>query len=169
MKYIATVAGQDFEIDVDRQAEVEVDGRTHAVDLRLIDGAHLYSLVLDNTSFELFVERREGAYYVLIEGDQYEVDVDQERLKKLKAFGGNVQEEHGAANVAAPMPGLVVRVLVAPGDAVAENQGLVLLEAMKMENEIRSPRDGIVQSISVEDGDTVDKDETLLLIVDEDE
>jgi pyruvate carboxylase subunit B len=169
VKYIATVDGRDFEIDIDRQYEAIVDGTQHAVDLRVIDGAHLYSLVLDHESIELFVERREGQYFVLIEGDRYLVDVDQERLKKLKAFGGQVQDATGTAIVEAPMPGLVIRVLVAPGDTVAEDQGLVILEAMKMENEIRSPKSGIVQSVPVEDGKTVDKGDSLVIIVDEED
>ncbi|MFN2115978.1 MAG: acetyl-CoA carboxylase biotin carboxyl carrier protein subunit [Anaerolineae bacterium] len=168
MKYIATVRGQDFEIDVDRHGTVVVDGEEQCVDLRPIDGAYLYSLIIDKVSYEIYVERREGAYYVLIEGEQYEVDVDQERLKKLKAFSGHTLEDEGAANIEAPMPGLVVRVLAAPGDEVSEGQGLLILEAMKMENEIRSPCDGVVQSVSVAPGAAVDKGDTLMVIENQD-
>jgi len=165
MKYIATVESRDFVIDVDRPIEVTVDGADHGVSLRSIDGAHLYSLLLDNVSYELFVERREGIYYVLIGGDRYAVDVEQERIRRLKAMGGQRHEEHGTANVLAPMPGMVVKVMVEPGDSVTIEQGLVILEAMKMENEIRSPRPGVVKTVSVVPGATVNKDDPLVVVV----
>lgn len=164
MKYIATVDGRDFEIDVERASEVVVDGVTHAVDLQPIDEAHLYSVVLDGASHELFIERRNGVYYILIEGDRYAVEVEQERLKRLKAMGGQKHEEHGAAQVRAPMPGLVVKVMVAVGDVVAEDQPLIILEAMKMENELRCPRAGVVRSIDTVPGAKVNQGDVLMSV-----
>jgi biotin carboxyl carrier protein len=164
MTYAATVDGKDFLLDIDGSGVVTVDGRGFAVDLRPIDDEHLYSLILDNESFELFVERREGVYYVLLEGDQYAVDVEDARLKQLRAMGDEGSEEDGAAVVVAPMPGLVVRVLVEPGQAVAEDQGLLILEAMKMENEIRTPRAGVVKVLNISDGQTVNPGETLAVV-----
>ena len=164
MKYVATVDERDFEIDVERATEAVVDGQAHAVDLHPIDGDHLYSLVLDNASHELYIERRQGVYYILIEGDRYAVEVEQERIKRLKAMGEKHHEEHGARQVVAPMPGLVVKVLVSPGDAVAEDQAVVVIEAMKMENELRSPRAGVVSEITAAAGDKVDIGDVLLSI-----
>jgi len=164
MKYIATVDGRDFTIDVDRPGEVVLDDQAHAVDLRSIDGNQLYSLILGNQSIELFVERREGRTFVLIAGDRYAVDVEDAHLKQLKAMGSQLHEEHGTVSVVAPMPGLVVRVMVEAGQAVAANQGLVLLEAMKMENEIRSPRDGVVKSVRAQPGATVSLGDLLVVV-----
>jgi biotin carboxyl carrier protein len=164
MKYIATVDGRDFQIDIDGADEVVVDEQARAVDLRPIYGTHLYSLIVDQRSYELFVERRPGSYAVMIEGDLYEVTVEDARLKRLKAMGGQQQPERGVDTVTAPMPGLVVRVLVEPGDRVAESQGLVILEAMKMENEIRSPRAGVVQSLGVAPGRTVNLGDVLAVV-----
>jgi hypothetical protein len=95
MKYVATVDGRDFEIDVDRHGEVVVDGERFDVDLQLVDGVSLYSLIVDHASHELIVERRGAGYTVFMEGDRYVVDVDDARLKQLKAMGGQQHEEHG--------------------------------------------------------------------------
>ncbi len=168
MKYGASVNGREFTIDIDRAGEVTVDdvehGTVHAVDLRAIGGTQLYSLILDNHSYEVFVERRAGVYYVMIKGDLFAVDVEQARLRQLKAMGGQPHAEHDAGTITAPMPGLVVRVLVETGQAVEADQGLLILEAMKMENEIRSPRAGVVRSLSVVAGQTVNLGDLLTVV-----
>ena len=166
MKYIATVDGRDFAIDVEEPGAVEVDDEALAVDLRPIDGQQLYSLLLGPKSYELYVERREGVYYILLDGDRYAVEVEDARLKQVKTMSRQEHEVHGQATVAAPMPGLVVRVLVAPGDAVAEGQGLAILEAMKMENEIRAPRPGVITSVQVEPGRAVNLGDVLMTVGD---
>ena len=165
MKYIATVDERDFTIDVDQPDEVVVDGEPVPVNLKAIDG-QLYSLILGNQSHEVFVERREGIYYVLIAGDRYAVDVGDARLKQLKAMGSQPHEAHGTTVVMAPMPGLVMRVLVAPGEAVLEGQSVAILEAMKMENEIRAPRSGIVRALHVAAGKAVNQGDALLVVGD---
>ncbi len=164
MTYSATAGGQDYSIDIEGSGGVVVDDRAFAVDLRPIDGEHLYSLLMDNESYELFVERREGMYYVLVEGDRYVIDVEDARLRQLKAAGEQAHQVTGAATVAAPMPGLVVRLLVEPGQAVGVDQGLLILEAMKMENEIRSPQEGVVKSINVQAGQAVNPGDVLAVV-----
>jgi biotin carboxyl carrier protein len=164
VKYVATVDGRDFVIDVERAGEVEVDGEPVAVDLEPIDGTHLFSLVVDHASHELFIERREGTYYILIEGDRYAADVEQERLKRLREMSGAQRDESGTRHIAAPMPGMVVKVLVNAGDSVAEDQGLVILEAMKMENEIRTARAGVVTSVNVQAGSKVNLGDILATV-----
>jgi pyruvate carboxylase subunit B len=164
MKYIATVDGRDLELDVDRRGEITVDGERLAVDLRAVGGSQTYSLLLDNRSYEFFVERRPGGYDLMIEGDRFSVDVEDARLKQLKAMGGAEHVEGGAATVYAPMPGLVVKLLVVPGDLVEANQGLLILEAMKMENEIRAPKAGLIRSIGAVAGQTVGQGDVLLTI-----
>jgi biotin carboxyl carrier protein len=130
----------------------------------LVDGESLYSLILDNFSHEVIAERREGKTEVLIEGHLYEAEVEDARLAQLRAMGGQEHAEHGSATVNAPMPGLVVKVMVAPGEIVERDQGLLVLEAMKMENVIRSPRPGEVRSISVEPGQTVNLGDALVVV-----
>ncbi len=164
MKYTATVEDRDFEVDIDRSGEVVVDGVAHAVDLRPIDGTSLFSLIIDNESHELLVERREGMYYVYLAGNRLAVDVGDARLKALIAMSRKKAGETSGATVFAPMPGLVVKVLVEPGAVVSEGDGLVILEAMKMENEIRSPSDGVVRLVSATAGSAVNIGDVLVII-----
>lgn len=164
MKYKATVDQRDFTLDVDRPGEVIVDGENVSVDLMSIDGEHLYSLLVDGVSYDLHVERREGLYTVIIEGDRYTVDVGDAHLKELIAMSRRGHEEHGGAVIKAPMPGLVVKVLVAPGDAVAADQPVAILEAMKMENELRNPAVGIVKQVNIVPGQTVNMDDVLIVV-----
>lgn len=164
MKYLATIGGRDFEIDIDRSGEVTVDGEVRNADLRLVDGVSLYSLIIDGRSYELFVERHAGDYVVLVDGERYVVDVEDARLKRLKAMGGQQHDELGLVTVAAPMPGMVVKVLVEPGTRIEMDDGLMILEAMKMENEIRAPKAGVIRSVAVERGQTVNGGDTLIVI-----
>ncbi|MEO8083981.1 MAG: biotin/lipoyl-containing protein [Ardenticatenales bacterium] len=164
MKYKATVDQRDFTLDVDRPGELIVDGENVSVDLMSIDGENLYSLLVDGVSYDLHVERREGLYTVIIEGDRYTVDVGDAHLKELIAMSRRGHEEHGGAVIKAPMPGLVVKVLVAPGDAVAADQPVAILEAMKMENELRNPAVGIVKQVNIVPGQTVNMDDVLIVV-----
>ena len=164
MKYTATVEERDFEVDIDRSGEVVVDGVTHTVDLRPIAGTSLFSLIIDNESHELLVERREGMYYVYLAGHRLPVDVGDARLKALIAMSRKKAGEASGATVAAPMPGMVVKVFVEVGAVVSAGDGLVILEAMKMENEIRSPTDGVVRQVAAAAGSTVNLGDVLVVI-----
>jgi biotin carboxyl carrier protein len=105
-------------------------------------------------------------YYVLVAGDRYAVDVQDARLKQVKAMGSQPHESHGSMVVMAPMPGLVMRVLVQSGEAVLEGQPVAILEAMKMENEIRAPRPGLVKVVHVTAGKAVNQGDALLVVGD---
>ncbi|MBK6767995.1 MAG: acetyl-CoA carboxylase biotin carboxyl carrier protein subunit [Ardenticatenales bacterium] len=129
-----------------------------------IDGENLYSLLVDGVSYDLHVERREGLYTVIIEGDRYVVDVGDAHLKELIAMSRRAHEEHGGAVIKAPMPGLVVKVLVAAGEPVAADQPVAILEAMKMENELRSPAAGTVKQVNIAPGQTVNMDDVLIIV-----
>jgi len=163
MKYIASVEGRDFAVDIDRPGEVVVDAEALATDLRVIEGGS-YSILVGNRSYEVFAERKDGDYVIMIDGDQFVVDVEEARLKQLRAMGGQSHEKASGAAIHAPMPGLVVKVLVAPGDHVEANQGLLVLEAMKMENELRSPCAGIVRQVNAVAGQTVAQGELMLRV-----
>lgn len=166
MGYIATVAGRELAIDIIHPGEIRVDGVSHRIDLQPIDGQYLYSLLLDGVSYEVFVERLAGVYYVTITGDRFAVEVEDERLRRLRQVGQVSHDEQAVAVVTAPMPGQVVRVLAAPGSEVAADQPVVILEAMKMENEVRSPRAGVLQRVAVLPGQVVNADDTLFIVGD---
>lgn len=121
----------------------------------------VYSVLMDGRSYDARVEEVPGGMVVVIDGYRFEVDVRDPRRFSRKAGkrGGE-----GVQTVAAPMPGKVVRVLVQTGDAVEAGQGLLVVEAMKMQNEMKASRAGTVLSLSVKQGATVAAGEVLATI-----
>lgn len=95
-------------------------------------------------------------------GEQVDVEVVDERTRHIRSLTAGAERPAGGGVVRAPMPGLVVRVFVEPGAAVAAGAGLLVLEAMKMENELRAPVAGVVRAVRVEPGQAVEKGESLV-------
>ncbi|MCS6870766.1 MAG: biotin/lipoyl-containing protein [Anaerolineae bacterium] len=164
MKYLATVNGQKFEVELKKDGRVLINGEERYVDFQHISEA-LYSALINNKSVEALVERHEGRYQVLIEGDLYEVEVLDERQQRLMSAAGGFSASQGEIALRAPMPGLIVAVRVSEGEQVRKGQPLVVLESMKMENDIKAPRDGKVERIYVEKGQTVEQNKTLITLI----
>jgi biotin carboxyl carrier protein len=164
MKYVATIGGQEYTVSIERSGEVAVCGTPRTVHLENIDGDSLFSLLIGTTSYEVFVERHKDKYHVTVEGNRYEVLVEDERLRRLGRRGGAGREETGAATVTSPMPGVVVTVPVQAGQTIKAGDSVAVLEAMKMENEIQAPRDGVVESVHVTPGQRVDLDDVIARI-----
>ncbi len=163
MRYIVNVDGKDIPLEVAEDGTVSLGGRGHQVSLQSIDGAHLFSLLIDNRSYELYVEEKEGEFQVLLRGEMHVARVGSLLAKKTPAVAPR-EAPTGEAVIKAPMPGLVVSVLVENGQGVRANQGLVILEAMKMDNELRSPREGTVHGLRVAAGDKVEQGEILAMV-----
>jgi len=121
----------------------------------------VYSILMDGRSYEARVEERPGGLVVVIDGYRFEIEVRDPRRWSRKSGGAGAE---GVQSIAAPMPGKVVRVLVAPGDAVEAGQGLVVVEAMKMQNEMKASRAGRVLSVAAKEGATVAAGEVLATI-----
>lgn len=167
MKYYAEVGGRTLEVEIEERAEdleVVIGDKTLVANLQRVSPPSLYSLILDNESHEVFVEQREGYYVVLIGGEQYTVVVQDERARRLAAVTAVARANEDEIVIRAPMPGLVVALDVSPGDTVEKGQGLVVLEAMKMQNELRAPRQGTVRSISVKQGERVENGRVLVVL-----
>jgi biotin carboxyl carrier protein len=164
MKYQTIVNGQTFDIEINEDGRILVNGEERAIDFRELRQGELYSMLLDHRSFEAVVEERDDQYQVLMEGDMYEVKVTDERSRRLEnafmAFGDSGTE----VSIRAPMPGLIARVAVVEGQAVSRGDTLVILESMKMENELKSPRSGTVHRVYVAMGDSVEQNKLLLTI-----
>ena len=126
-------------------------------------GTPLTHLLLDAESLTLLVERREaGVWHLGFRGARYEIRVVDERTRHIQALAGVPASSTGPAILRAPMPGLVVRVLVSAGQTVQAGQGLVVLEAMKMENELRAGGTATVRAVAVVAGQAVEKGEVLI-------
>ncbi len=164
MKYIVETQDCSYQIQIEHDGEIIVDGKTHTVDLRSIDNEVLYSLIVDGQSYEVFVDWSEGTFYVMLEGERHAIRVEDERVRMLTRLGGKAQPKPDEVLVKAPMPGLVVKILADAGTEVKTGDALLILEAMKMENEIRAPQPGTIKAIRITPGRKVEKDEVLAVI-----
>lgn len=165
MKYIASIDGKDFLVEIDLDNRVTVDGKAVDVDLKRIGTLPVFSLLLDKASHEVVAEELRGdAYRVIIGGEALEVRVEDERWRRLNQARDLLAVSGGELQLKAPIPGLVVKVLVAEDDAVHAGQSLVILEAMKMENDLKAPRASIIGHVKVKPGDRVDQGQVLLTL-----
>lgn len=158
MKWVVRSSSGTREVDVERSAdgfEVTLDGRRHAVDLIRLDGA-VASLrfVEDGRSFHVSFDRgRNHSWRVGVGDREFTLDV----LTPVEAIDLSAAAERGGtATVVAPIPGKVVAVNVEPGDTVEPGRPLVVLSAMKMENELTADHAGTVKAVRVAPGDTVE-------------
>jgi biotin carboxyl carrier protein len=166
MKYITAVNDQEFVIEIDEEGRITVNERPYDIDFQILAEGGVLSLLLDNKSLEAVVEERDQAWEVLIKGELYTVKVQDERAYRLAKARGAVAEVTGEAIVKSPMPGLIISVPVQEGQEVEKGDRVVILESMKMENELHSPRSGIVKHIYVDEGDSVEKGQSLAAIGD---
>ncbi len=164
MKYITTVDDQQFEIEVVDERHIRIGGRLLQVDFESVSGQPVFSLLLDGHSYESFVYQGEEDWDVLLRGRQYQVKVEDEREKRLRAAAGGGIAEGGEFHLKAPMPGLVVAILVEEGQEVKKGQVLLILESMKMQNELKAPRDGTIGRIRVKAGESVEQKQAMLSV-----
>jgi biotin carboxyl carrier protein len=166
MPYLASSGGREHRLDVRQVQEgvaVRLDDREFLVDLLRVN-AGLYSLIIDGRSFEIDVLETEGAHVVLVNGQPFRVEIQDEQERRLRAAAGKGEARVGKRVVTAPMPGKVVKLLVKPGDAVSPGDGVIVVEAMKMENELKAPAAGTVREIRVEEGRAVGGGDVLVVI-----
>lgn len=165
MEYEVTVGEHVYIVTIDEKSGVLLDGEPVDVDFNVIGESGLYSLLVNNESFEALVEQADKTWRILLRGDLYEAQVVDERSRLLRSRAGSMVPESGEVAIKAPMPGLVVAVPVELGDAIEAGDNLVILESMKMENELKAPRAGRVERINVNAGDSVEQNQTLVVIV----
>ncbi|MBI3167467.1 MAG: biotin attachment protein [Chloroflexi bacterium] len=159
---MTTIDNKEFEIEIVDDHHVRVGGRLVEVNFESVSGQPVYSLILDGKSYESYVYPGDEDWQVLLRGRQFQVKVEDEREKRLRAAAGGGVAEGGEFHLKAPMPGLVVTIPVAEGEEVKKGQVLVILESMKMQNELKSPRDGVVSHIKVKAGESVEQKQVLL-------
>jgi biotin carboxyl carrier protein len=138
-----------------------IDGRNREADAVRIAPA-LYSILLDGQSFEAHVREGMGGVVVTIDGREFPVRIEDPR--EWQGRRGGAIEAKGRQQVLASMPGKVVRLLSRAGQPVEAGQALLVLEAMKMQNEVRSPKTGVLERLLVAEGQTVNAGEVLAVV-----
>ncbi len=162
MKYVVTLAGRTVEVVVDG-GQVSVDGERLEAHLARVPDTPLYHLLLGGQAVTVAVEHGgRGRWHLAVDGERLAVDAVDERTHTIRQLSAAKGAPLAEGVVAAPMPGLVVRVLVSPGDRVVAGQGLVVLEAMKMENELQAPGAATVRAVRVTAGEAVEKGAALV-------
>jgi biotin carboxyl carrier protein len=163
MKYLTTVNGKTFTIEINRDGRVTINGEDRDVDFQVISES-LVSALINNASYEALVEKRDEQFQVMINGELYEVQVMDERQQRLRAASSGFDTAQGELSIRSPMPGLIVAVNVSEGQTVNQGDSLCVLESMKMENEIKAPRAGTVKGVNVAKGDRVEQNKVLLTL-----
>ena len=167
MIYFVKVKDQEFIIEIGHDNQIIVDDELFEIDYRRMPRSGVTSLLINNRSLEAVVEEQDGIWQVFIRGEQYPVEVADERTYRLSRARGSFAAPDGEVAVKSPMPGTIIAVPVIEGDVVQEGDQIIILESMKMENELRAPRAGVVTHIRVEAGVGVEKGQVLVVIGDQ--
>ncbi len=164
MKYFATIGDKQFEVEIKADQQIAVDKKPLIADFQSVGDQPVYSLILDGDSFEASIYTTESGIQVLLQGQLFEVHVEDERQQRLRQSSSAPQIRSGDIHLNAPMPGIVIDIPVVEGQEVARGDNVIILESMKMQNEIKAPRDGTVNRLRVKAGDSVDQNQILLIL-----
>jgi pyruvate carboxylase subunit B len=163
VKYFVKVGDEEIEVLLDGDTAT-VDGETHEASLSSVEGTPVSLLRLGDEVCRVVSRRGEsrGRYTLWLDGYRFETEALDERARTIRELTGAAAAAAGPAPVVAPMPGMIVRVAAQVGDQVQPGQGLVVMEAMKMENELRATAAGTVRAVLVQPGTAVEKGAVLL-------
>jgi len=167
MSYSADLQGRIHRLAVKGAGSpvpVHIDGKIYDVDFSAGDGS-LLSLIVMGRSYEAdVVEEVEGVLTVWVEGKLHRIEYQEEGRRPRRSVGVTGQDMGGPQMIVAPMPGKVVALLVSPAEEVSAGQGVIVIEAMKMENELKASRPGVIKEIKVREGDAVRGGDILIVI-----
>lgn len=163
-EFKVTVNEKEFDIDLKSNRSAFVNETEYTIDLHPI-GINQYSIIMNNRVFEINI-KRDGLNQFDAEcfNNNFKITVEGEKDQLLKRFTQQSKATHKIVNITAPMPGLVLKIEVELGQQINPGSGLIILEAMKMENEIKSTVSGVVKEIRVKEKTPVEKGEILLIL-----
>jgi pyruvate carboxylase subunit B len=163
VKYFVTVEGQEQLIELE-DGLLRVNGDEIRAELSSLPGTDRRHLRVEDRSVGLFGRRVAEGWMIELEGRAFELRVEDERARHIRELAGTTAQTQSRIEVRAPMPGLIVKVETEVGREVQSGDGLVVMEAMKMENELSAEASGTVREIHVEPGMTVDRNDLLAVI-----
>jgi biotin carboxyl carrier protein len=159
MNYIARLNNKRFKIGIERKGgniySITLEGKRFKVDFLQIGLPPLYSLIIDGISYEVSIDEKDDIYDVAIGEDSFSIEVLDEKRERLRGLK-RPQISDGVQVISTIMPGKVIKIFHREGDKIKRGEPVVVIAAMKMENEMRSPKDGVVISIKVKEGETVE-------------
>ena len=158
MKYYVRIGDEDHEVVLDGEG-IQIDGTRVTATVTPSDGTPVRTISIGPEIHRVVVRRgsERGEYTLWLDGFRFEVEALDERARAIRELSRASSAPAGPAPLVAPMPGLIVRGAVKPGDQVSAGQGLVVMEAMKMENELRAVASGRVKAVRAEPGTPVEK------------
>jgi biotin carboxyl carrier protein len=159
VKYVVQLNGQRHTVSIEPDGVQYEDEPKARGELSDIEGSPVRMVKLGTHVYRVVAEKRQGRgrYTLWVDGYRFEVEALDERTRAIRDLSAANAAPTGPAPIIAPMPGLIVRVNVSIGDKVEAGQGIVVMEAMKMENELRATAPGTVQTIEVAAGTAVEK------------
>jgi biotin carboxyl carrier protein len=163
MRYLAEIDDQEFPIEILDDHHVWFGDENITVDITSVKGQPLYSLLVNGESYEGYVFPDEDAWQVLLLGQFFSVKVTDERERHLRTVESTIAQP-GGHTLKAPMPGLIISICVEESQQVEKDTVLIILESMKMQNELRSPLAGTISHIRVSEGETVEQKQILLTV-----
>ncbi|MBK7090609.1 MAG: acetyl-CoA carboxylase biotin carboxyl carrier protein subunit [bacterium] len=164
MKYVVTIDAKEFEVDIQDAGDelsVAVDGKSLATSIESGANNHQFLMLLDAKSYDTEVFKSDDGVAVFLHGREFDCTVEDQRLVAIRKAAG-IKLETGRKELYAPMPGLVMRILKSAGDKVKKGEPLLVVEAMKMENELKSPTDGVIREVHAVVGKPIDKGAVLV-------
>jgi biotin carboxyl carrier protein len=167
MKLIAELNNEKHEIEIKRDGEkvfAEIDGRSYEIEASEPE-PNVYLLKNEGKVYEIFVSPQKNAgepFQVRVKSDEFEINLIDP--KRLRGAGLGAEHGEGVAEIKTAMPGKIVRVLAVEGAEIKAGEGVIVVEAMKMQNEMKSPKDGVVKEIRFDEGATVNAGDVLAII-----
>ena len=166
MKYVVQLNDERKTVSIEPEGVRYEQNPAVVAELTDLEGSPVRMVTLDTNVYRVVVEKRQGRgrFTVWVDGYRFDAEALDERTRAIRDLSAAAAGPAGPAPILAPMPGLIVRVNVNPGDHVVAGQGIVVMEAMKMENELRATAAGIVRSVEVAAGTAVEKGALLVAL-----
>ena len=166
MKIYTSIRDKTWKFDqIEQNGHARLQDNNNQIDYDFTSlGNNRYVLLLNGNSYLVQIVKENHIHHVHLDGDYFPVVVEDERTRELRALVEQGSQVDGQQTLTAPIPGLITKINIQEGDMIEQGDGLIILEAMKMENEIKADFQGTIKKILVKEGTPVEKDQALLII-----